>query len=80
MACCIPDEDIVRLKNFETIKAFKNGSSKILYADNMVVTIASGDRLEDNPGFNKLIDSYFDKVDFKKLEIGAGGPAIWTRE
>jgi hypothetical protein len=80
MACCIPDEDIVRLKNFETIKAFKNRSSKILYADNVVVTIDSGDRIEDNSDFDKLIDSYFDKVEFKKLEVGTGGPAIWTHE
>jgi hypothetical protein len=80
MACCVPDKEIAKLKNFESIKAFKNGSSKILYADNLVITTASGDRREDNIEFNNLIDSYFDKIDFKKLEIGTGGPAIWTHE
>ena len=79
-ACCIPDEDIVKLKNFENIQTFKNGSSKIIYADNLVVTMSLGDRIQDNPEFNKLIDSYFEKVDFKKLEIGTGGPAIWTHK
>ena len=77
-ACCIPDEDIVKLKNFENIQVFKNGSSKLIYADNLVVTMSLGSQIDDNPEFNKLVDSYFEGTDFKKLEIGTGGPAIWT--
>lgn len=77
-ACCIPDEDIVKLKNFEDVQTFKNVSSKIIYADNLVVRMSLGNLIEDNSEFNKLIDSYFEKVAFKKLEIGTGGPAIWT--
>ena len=77
-ACCIPDEDIVKLKNFENIQVFKTGSAKLIYADNLVVTMSLGSQIDDNSEFNKLVDSYFEGTGFRKLEIGTGGPAIWT--
>lgn len=79
-ACCIPDEDIVKLKNFENINAFKNKASKIILAENTIVTMYLGDRIEDNKKFNGFIDKYFENSDYKKLEIGTGGPAKWTKK
>ena len=77
-ACCVSDEDIVKLKNYESLPVFKNGASKIMLADNTVITMYLGDRIEDNKDLSRLVDSYFSKGHVKKLEIGTGGPATWT--
>lgn len=77
-ACCVPDEDIIKLKNYENLTVFKNGASKITLADNTVITMYLGDNIDDNKQLNELVDSYFTDGLLKKLEIGHGGPAIWT--
>lgn len=78
-ACCVPDEDIVKLKNYENLIVFKNGASKIMLTDNTVITMYLGDNIDDNKQLNGVVDSYFTNGLLKKLEIGHGGPAIWTK-
>lgn len=77
-ACCVPEEDIVKLKNYENLIVFKNGASKVMLTDNTVITMYLGNNIDDNKQLNRLVDSYFTTGILKKLEIGNGGPAIWT--
>jgi hypothetical protein len=80
VACCIPDKEIAKLKNFRKVNPFKNSASKIIHVDNIVLTMDIGDEINDNSEFRDLVVSYFDNYEYKMLEIGTGGPAIWTKK
>lgn len=79
-ACCIPNEDLIKLKKFEDLKLFKNRASKIIYSDNLVIEMYLGAKIDDNNELNSFVDKFLNKNKSKKLEIGSGGPAIWTRK
>lgn len=79
-ACCIPDEDIVKLKNFENLDHFKNSASTTLLTDNIVIEIGLGSKSEDNKEISELLDVILKDRKYLKLEIGHGGPAVWTRK
>lgn len=79
-ACCIPDDDIVKLKNFENIDHFKNSASTTLLTDNLVFEIGLGNKTKDNQEISNLLDKIMNGRKYLKLEIGQGGPAIWTKK
>lgn len=79
-ACCIPDEDIVKLKNFENLDHFKNSASTTLLTENIIIEIGLGNRTKDNNEISELLDEILKDRKYLKLEIGHGGPAIWTRK
>ena len=79
-ACCIPDEDIVRLKNFENLDNFKNTASTTLLSENLVIEVYLGNNIKDNQQVLNLLDSILIDKKYLKLEIGNTGPAIWTRK
>jgi uncharacterized protein YcfL len=79
-ACCIPDEDIVKLKNFENLDHFKNSASTTLLIENIVIEIGLGNKTNDNREISELLDEILKDRKYIKLEIGHGGPAIWTRK
>jgi|GEM_PF-2378050 len=77
-ACCIPDEDIVRLKNFENLGSFKNIASTTLLSENLAFEVCLGDNSKDNQEVLNLLDNILVDRKYLKLEIGYNGPAIWT--
>jgi hypothetical protein len=79
-ACCIPDEDIVKLKNFENLDYFKNSASTTLLTENIVIEIGLGNQTNDDKEISELLDEILKDRKYIKLEIGHGGPAIWTRK
>lgn len=79
-ACCIPDEDIIKLKNFENLDHFKNSASTTLLTENIVIEVGLGDKTKDNKEISDLLDEILIEKKYLKLEIGHGGPAIWTRK
>lgn len=79
-ACCIPDEDIIKLKNFENLDHFKNSASTTLLTENIVIEIGLGDRTNDNKEVSEILDEILKEKKYLKLEIGHGGPAIWKRK
>lgn len=79
-ACCIPDEDILKLKNFENLDHFKNSASTTLLTENIVIEVGLGDKTKDNNEVSDLLDEILKESKYLKLEIGHGGPAIWTRK
>ncbi len=79
-ACCIPDEDIVKLKNFENLDYFKNSASITLLTDNIVIKIQLDNQTKDRQEISNLLDEILNGRKYLKLEIGNGGPAIWTRK
>ena len=79
-ACCIPDEDIIKLKNFENLDYFKNSASTTLLTENIVIEIRLGNKTKDNKEISKLLDEFLKERKYLKLEIGHGGPAVWTRK
>lgn len=79
-ACCIPDEDIVKLKNFENLEHFKNRASTTLLTESIVIEIGLSNKTKDNREISELLDEILKDRKYIKLEIGHGGPAIWTRK
>ncbi|WP_421797742.1 hypothetical protein [Haliscomenobacter sp.] len=79
-ACCVPNEDIIKLKNFENLGHFKNNASTTLLSENVLFELAMGDRENINKEISKSLDRLLEKRKYLKLEIGQGGPAIWTRK
>ncbi|MCF8371005.1 MAG: hypothetical protein K9H64_05235 [Bacteroidales bacterium] len=77
-ACCIPDEDIAKLKNFENLDNFKNCASTTLLTENLVIEIGLGNETKDNTEISELLIEILKEKIYLKLEIGNGGPAIWT--
>jgi len=77
-ACCIPDEDIIKLKNFENLALFKNSASITMLSENLVFEIIAG----ENNKYKSVIDSALGNAlkgrRYIRLEIGDTGPAIWT--
>ncbi len=72
-ACCIPDEDIIRLKNLENLEMFKNSNITAWYSEQLVVFSTS-----DSSEFTTLLDSFFSNKEFLKLSVGHTGPAEWS--
>jgi len=81
-ACCIPDEEIVKLKNFENLDHFKNNASTTLLTENILIEMELGleNKTKDNKEVSELLDEILKNRKHLKLEIGNGGPAIWTRK
>jgi len=79
-ACCIPDEDIIRLKNFENLSHFKNSASTTILSEKILIEFLPANQTSINNEIIKLIDEYLKDRKYLKLEIGHGGPAIWTRK
>ncbi|MFW6352399.1 MAG: hypothetical protein ACOC2E_08410 [Bacteroidota bacterium] len=79
-ACCVPDEDIVKLKNFENLNHFKNSASMTLLTDNVIIKASYGSQQAENKDISELLDEILKDRKYLKLEIGHGGPAIWTRK
>jgi hypothetical protein len=77
-ACCIPDEDIVKLKNFENLYDFKNGASTTMLSGNILFEMELGENTKSNKEISSLLDKVLSNNKFLKLEIGFCGPAIWT--
>lgn len=72
-ACCIPDDDIVKLKNFNNVSSIKNGPSTVYCYENIVISHYTNSETIKNP-----IEQYLKDKKYYKLDIGEGGPAIWT--
>jgi hypothetical protein len=79
-ACCVPDEDLIKLKNFENLDHFKNGASITLLTDNVIIKASDSSQQTENKEISDLIDEILKDRKYLKLEIGHGGPAIWTRK
>jgi hypothetical protein len=79
-ACCIPDEDIVKLKNFENLDHFKNSASTTLLTENIVIEIGLDNKTNDYNEISKLLEEILKERKYLKLEIKHGGPAIWTKK
>lgn len=79
-ACCIPDEDIIKLKNFENLELFKNSASTTILTENIIIEAELGEKIKSNKKISELLDEILSKRKYLKLEIGNGGPAIWTRK
>lgn len=77
-ACCIPNEDIVRLKNFENLNHFKNSASTTLLTDNIIIKVSVGNQPDESKELSELLDEILKERKYLQLEIGHGGPAIWT--
>lgn len=75
---CIPDEDIIKVKNFENLDHFKNSAATILLIENIIIEVGIGSQTKDNREINELLDKTLKDNKYLKLEIGSGGPAIWT--
>jgi len=72
-ACCIPDEDIMKLKNFNNLTSFKNSYSVIYCIDKLVIL-----QFSSSDTITSAINAVKGNDNFYKLEIGNGGPAKWT--
>jgi len=79
-ACCNPDEDIVKLKNFENLEHFKNSASTTILSENIIIELIPANQTEINEEISELLDKLLKERQYLKLEIGHGGPAIWTRK
>jgi SepF-like predicted cell division protein (DUF552 family) len=79
-ACCIPDEDIIKLKNFENLSDFKNSGSTIILNENILIEFIPANQTMINQDIGELLDEILKEKKYLKLEIGHGGPAIWTRK
>lgn len=79
-SCCIADEDIVKLKNFENLEHFKNSATTTILSENILIEFIPANQTSINKEITELIDEYFKERKYLKLEIGHGGPAIWTRK
>lgn len=79
-ACCIPDEDIIKLKNFENLEHFKNNASTIILSENIMIEFIPANQVFINEEISELIEEILREKKYLKLEIGHGGPAIWTRK
>jgi len=72
-ACCIPDEDIVKLKNFNNVNSIKNVESTVYCSENIVISYYTISDIIKNP-----IEQYLKDKKYYKLDIAEGGPAKWT--
>jgi len=79
-ACCIPQEDMIKLKNFENLDAFKNSASTTILSENIVIEYFPANQTFINEDNLKLVDQFLKERKHLKLEIGHGGPAVWTRK
>ena len=79
-ACCSPDEDIIKLKNFENLSDFKNSGSTIILNENILIEFIPANQTMINQDIGELLDEILKEKKYLKLEIGHGGPAIWTRK
>jgi hypothetical protein len=78
-ACCIPDEDFKKLKNFENLDNFKNSASTTILTENIMIEYIPANQTFVNEGNLTLVDEFLNDRKYLKLEIGHGGPAVWTR-
>lgn len=76
----IPEEDILKLKNFENLKYFKNSSSTTILSENIIIEYLPANQMLVNEDNTELFDEILKERKYLKLEIGQGGPAIWTRK
>jgi hypothetical protein len=79
-ACCIPDEDIIKLKNLENLDDFKNSASTTILSENVIIEYIPANQTFVNEDNLKLVDEFLKDRKYLKLEIGHGGPAVWTRK
>jgi len=79
-ACCIPDKDVIKLKNFENLDKFKNSAKTTILSGNVVLEIVPANQMIVNEEITELLNEILEKRNYIKLEIGHGGPAIWTRK
>ena len=79
-ACCIPDEDIIKLKNFENVDHFKNIASTTILIENTIIEFIPANQTIVNEDISKLLGEILKERKYLKLEVGEGGPAIWTRK
>lgn len=77
-ACCIPDEDIARLMNFKNLDSFKNSASTTVLTENILFQVEIGGRDDLNEEISNSLEKLLEKRKYLKLEIGNGGPAVWT--
>ncbi len=78
VACCIPDKDIIKLKNFENLSSFKNSASLTLLSSNIVFEINTKNNNKKKKEILALLDSILKNNKYLALDIGETGPAIWT--
>lgn len=79
-ACCIPDQDLIKLKNFQNLDNFKNSASTTILSGNLLLEFLPANQTIVNEEISELLDEFLEKRNYLKLEIGHGGPAIWTRK
>lgn len=79
-ACCIPDEDLLKLKNFKNLEHFKNSASITLITNNVLIVVSFGGNDTELEASSKLLDEIPKGNNFHKLVIGHGGPAVWSIE
>lgn len=79
-ACCIPDEDLVKLKEYKNLAHFKNSASTFFIYENIYCRIWYENcyKMDSIIQFSSFLNTRFKDRHFKKLDIGKGGPTIWT--
>lgn len=79
-ACCIPDEDIIKLKNFENLQDFKISASTTIISENIMIEYIPSNQTFVNEDNLKLVNEFLTDRKYLKLEIGHGGPVVWARK